>query len=237
VSLNRNDMLHRLKALPGSRLAELVFHFRLGDTVPGPPTPKTERAIALIEAIESLSPDAWQELESLVQPRAAVGVVAGQVTSRLVQDLEQAMNTRELQESRLAPVVLAEVRQETRLRLAEGYTGSALTAAIRLSDEYFVRIAQSAGVRDWQRDFAQAATPLLVGLARSLQRSADAQALVIRVCEAVAGELRLELIWPRDANEHNDLKNSIYGACVAAAELESDEVLCRLKRLEVVGPR
>ena len=60
---------------------------------------------------------------------------------------------------------------------------------------------------------------------------------MIRVCDAIAAELRLGLVWPKAPDEHNDLTNAIYAACLAATEHESNEVLCRLKTLEVVGPR
>jgi hypothetical protein len=109
-------------------------------------------------------------------------------------------------------------------------------AAIRAADSYFTPIRLSAGQRDWQRDFAKTATPILVGVAWSLERSADAQAIVLRLCDVVAKRLRLKLTWPDDADESNDLKNAIYRACLDAGELECDDVLVELQGLTVTGP-
>ena len=39
-----------------------------------------------------------------------------------------------------------------------------------------VLVQSSAGERDWQRDLAQVATPIVVAMARSLKRSPDTQA-------------------------------------------------------------
>ena len=90
--------------------------------------------------------------------------------------------------------------------------------------------------RDWQRDFATVATPILVGASRCLQQSADAQAAIIQLCIAIAQRLRLKILWPEDADEVNDIKNAIYNACRQAGDLESDETLITLRQLRVVGP-
>jgi hypothetical protein len=162
--------------------------------------------------------------------------VVGEVKPALLRDLEQSIASGELQHSLLAPIVLEALRQEADLELATAYRATWITAGIRLSDEYFVRVRPSAGCRDWQRDFAQTVAPTLVGQARSLERSADAQALIVRLCDRAARRLRLKLIWPDDPDDLNDLKNAIYRACVDATHLECDHVLAELKRVTVVGP-
>ncbi len=120
--------------------------------------------------------------------------------------------------------------------MAARYDPSWMIVAIRLSDEYFARVWQSAGERDWQRDYAQIVTPLLVGLGRSLKRSPTSQAILVKLCNAVAERLRLRLAWPGEPDEFNDLINGIYKSCLQAAELESDEILSSLKGLPVIGP-
>jgi len=55
-----------------------------------------------------------------------------------------------------------------------------------------IMIRPSTGQQDWQRDFAKTVTPILVGVARSIKRCADAQAVVVRLCEVVAHRLRLK---------------------------------------------
>jgi len=86
------------------------------------------------------------------------------------------------------------------------------------------------------KGFPKAATPILVGVAWALERAPDAQAVVLRLCGVVAHRLRLQLIWPVDPDELNDLKNGIYLACLNASELECDEVLVELQGLTVIGP-
>jgi hypothetical protein len=137
----------------------------------------------------------------------------------------------------MAPIVLAALSEERHVALAPDYDPFWLVTGIRLSDEYFVRVRPSAGHRDWQRDFAQTATPTLVGVAHSLKRSPDAQALVIRLCDSLAQRLRLRLVWPKNPDKFNDLVNAIYKACLDATELESDSVLVASKGLSVVGPK
>jgi hypothetical protein len=154
----------------------------------------------------------------------------------LLRDLERSMVDGDLRDSLIAPIVLTALNDENELDLAGDYDPIRVTRGIRLGDEYFVRVKPSAGQRDWQRDFAQTATPTLVGVARSLRCSPDAQALVIRLCDRVAERLRLRLIWLDDVDERNDLTNRIYSACLDATELESDQVLKELKGLTVVGP-
>ncbi len=127
--------------------------------------------------------------------------------------------------------------EQPSLQLAREFDPAWLISGIRLSDEYFVRVRSSAGHRDWQKDFAQTATPTLVGLARSLERSADAQALIMQLCDSIAERLRLVLQWPANADEFNDLANEIYLASLEANHLEDDHVLIALKGLTVFGPR
>jgi hypothetical protein len=67
MSITRDEMLDRLKTLPETRLAELIFRFSLDDTVASS-LPTTGKAIELIKAIEVLGVDDWSRLESLVMP-------------------------------------------------------------------------------------------------------------------------------------------------------------------------
>jgi TIR domain len=155
---------------------------------------------------------------------------------RLLRELERALAVGDLQDSELGPDVLVTLRDERDVELAKPLDPLWLIAAIRAADSYFTLIRLSAGQRDWQRDFAKAATPILVGMAWSLERSADAQAVVLRLCDVIAKRLRLKLIWPADADEGNDLANAIYRECLDAGELECDRVLVELQGLTVIGP-
>jgi hypothetical protein len=56
------------------------------------------------------------------------------------------------------------------------------------------------------------------------------------LCEVVAQRLRLKLVWPEDPDELNDVRNALYRECLAAHEVESDDVLSVLQGLTVVGP-
>jgi hypothetical protein len=155
---------------------------------------------------------------------------------RLLRELERALAVGELQDSELGPDVLTTLRDERHVELAKPFDSLWIIAAIRAADSYFTPIRLRAGERDWQRDFAKAATPILVGIAWSLERSADAQAVILRLCEVIAKRLRLKLIWPADADEANDLKNAIYRACLDARELECDRTVVELQGLRVSGP-
>lgn len=156
--------------------------------------------------------------------------------SPLLHDLEQAMTGGVLRNSELAEDVLKTLQVEGELELVTHFDSRWIVTAILASDAYFALIWQSAGVRDWQRDFAKIATPIVVGVAWSLQRSPDAQAVVTRLCNVVASRLRLNLVWPDDPDEANDLKNAIYRTCLDASELECDDVLAQLQVLPVIGP-
>jgi hypothetical protein len=113
--------------------------------------------------------------------------------------MERALASGELMDSELGPLVLKTLQQETDVELAKPYDPRWITAGIRVADFYYRLIRSSAGVRDWQRDLAKTATPILVGVVRSLVRSPDAQAVMVRLCESVAGRLRLTLVWPDTA--------------------------------------
>lgn len=154
----------------------------------------------------------------------------------LLHALERAYADGELRDSLIAPIVILALSEENEIELARELDLVWVIRGIRLSDEYFVRVRGSAGHRDWQRDFAQTAVSTLVGTTRSLKRSADAQALIIQLCNALATRLRVSLIWPEDPDEYNDLTNEIYTACLQATHLEEDTVLIALKGLTVVGP-
>ena len=150
--------------------------------------------------------------------------------------MERALVSGELKDSELGPLVLKTLQQETDIELAKPYDPHWITAGIRVSDSYFRLVRSSAGVRDWQRDLAKTATPILVGVVRSLARSPDAQAVMVRLCEGVAGRLRLTLVWPDDPDELNDVRNALYRECRDAQEVESDSVLSVLQGLTMVGP-
>ena len=190
------------------------------------------------------------EIYRLRRPPIESGEIAGRIVPyetihsgvqppphrRLLRELERSLATGELQDSELGPHVLAALREEANLELIEPFDTKWITVGVRTADYYFRLIRQSAGIRDWQRDFPQTATPILVGVAHTLMRSPDAQAVVIRLCEIVAQRLRLILVWPDDADEVNDLKNLIYRECLESREAESDSVLVALRGLKVIGP-
>ena len=155
----------------------------------------------------------------------------------MLRALERAYTDGKLRDSLVAPIVISALSEENDLELVPDMDPVWVITGIRLSDEYFVRVRASAGNRDWQRDFAQTATPTLVGTAHSLRRSADAHALIVQLCNALAARLRVSLHWPQDPDECNDLANDIYAACLQATDLEDDEVLVTLKGLTVVGPK
>lgn len=154
----------------------------------------------------------------------------------LLQIFERASADGDLRNSLLAPIVVSVLSAETELELARPLDADLVIRGVQLSDEYFVLVHKSAGHRDYQRDFPQTATPTLVSIARSLERSADAHAVIIRLCNALAERLRIELIWPDDPDEFNDLTNEIYTACLQATCLDDDNVLVALKRLPIAGP-
>jgi hypothetical protein len=154
----------------------------------------------------------------------------------LLRVVERSYANGELQDSSIAPTVISTLSRESDVELGQPFDPDWLVRGIQLSDEYFVRVHGSAGQRDWQRDFPQTATPILVCIARSIEQSADAHALVIQLCDAVAARLRIRLLWPEDPDEYNDLTNCIYAACLQATHLEDDDVLIALKGLKVIGP-
>jgi len=154
---------------------------------------------------------------------------------QFLRDLECSIEQWGLQDSDVARIVRVTLSDERELEPAVGRDLSWITAGIRASDYYFGLVSASAGQQDWQQDFSQITTPMLVGVARSLERSFDAQAVVIRLCEAIADRLGLNLIWPENPIELNDLTNAIYRACRDAKSLDSDDVLILLNRLTVVS--
>ena len=170
-------------------------------------------------------------------PFELVGAEAQPVPIRpLLRDLERVLTSGDLRDSELAPDVLATLQVERELKLAKPFDSIWIIRGIQAGDFYFAPIRLSAGERDWQRDFAKTATPILVGVAWSLERSPEAQAVVMRLCYVIAKRLRLQLVWPDNPDESNDLKNAIYRGCLDAAELECDNVLVELQGLTVIGP-
>jgi hypothetical protein len=150
--------------------------------------------------------------------------------------LERELGSGVLKDSELGPLVLEALRQETELRLVDSFNPNWMTDGIRLGDFYFTLVRPSAGMRDWQRDFAKTATPILVWVARSFRRSADVHAAIIKLLERLAQKLRLTVVWPDDPDELNDLKNSIYRECLNAHQVESDDVLVVLNGITITGP-
>jgi hypothetical protein len=150
--------------------------------------------------------------------------------------LAHACSEGDLRHSRLAPIILDVLTSEQRWEPAPLSKINWLITAIRLSDEFLAQIEAGVESQDWQRDFAMVAVPLIVGAARTLRRSADAQFLVARICDIAAEQLRLKILWPRVSEEYNRLINEIYRSGIQAKELESDDVLVMLKKLEVLGP-
>ncbi len=154
----------------------------------------------------------------------------------LLRDLGRELNTGKLRRSELGSLVQELLQDTSGLEMASDYDPFWIVAGISASDYYFPLIRFSAGQRDWQRDFAKIATPILIGVARSLKQSAEAQAVILCLCARLASRIRLQVRWPDDPDESNDLKNAIYFACLRAAVVESDEVLVELQKLTVVGP-
>ncbi len=155
----------------------------------------------------------------------------------LLAELDRALFHGDLIGSELGPMVLETLHEESRLELSIPLDTEWLKTAIRLSDMYFVLVRSSAGDRDWQRDVAQVATPIIVAIARSLNRSPDSQATIIRLCDSIAKRLRLSFVWPTPFDEANNLLNSLYRACLKANELENDAVLSILKSIPVQSVR
>lgn len=258
-AVQRFNLIARLNALAPQQFNMLVFALKPPPgLVPPMPAPLGDRSAPLLEWVESNGPGlitATNILELIVGPRSPqpeAPAVAGEIRPfsvvhsersvalhrPLLHALERAMTDGKLLDSYLAPYVLSELRREHELALAAQYQSRWIVDGIALSDEYFVRVRTGAGERDWQRDFAQITVPILVGVGRSFQRSPDAQAVVIRLCDLVASKLRLRIVWPDDLDALNDVRNSIYRACLAARSLEDDDTLIALKsdRLRVIGP-
>lgn len=249
----RLALVKKLNSSPSQQFNMLVFTLNPHPgLIPAMPAPQGDRSNALLtwadgeggcglEVVSSV-------FEQIVNPQDEA--VAGKIQPfdvvrpedqppchrPILRDLERSISFGELKDSLLAHLVLAELQKETNLELESDYDLSWITTGIRLSDESFVLIRQSACDRDWQRDYSKTATPILVGVARSFQRSSDAQAIIMRLCNVMAERLRLKLIWPEDPDELNDLKNAIYRACLDATEVESDNVLVQIQYLTVIGP-
>ncbi|MEM9367472.1 MAG: toll/interleukin-1 receptor domain-containing protein [Planctomycetota bacterium] len=179
------------------------------------------------DAVAGKVPPRWNVISPEVQPPPI---------RPILRELEWAISGGDLLDSELGREVVAALQDERNVNLANPFDALWMVAAIRAADSYFTPIGLSAGQRDWQLDFAKASAPILVGLAWSLERSPDAQAIVLGLCNIVAERLRLKLKWPADPDESNDLKNAIYRACLDAGELECEQVLVELQGLKVTGP-
>jgi hypothetical protein len=173
----------------------------------------------------------------LFDPHFHRATVANAQLSALISQIELERERGSLLDSFIAPAVVSVLKKAKEIALASNCPPQWCIAGIRLSDEYVVRVRSSAGVRDWQRDFAAVAAPTLVGVARSLERSPESQAIIIKLCTVLAKLLRLKLIWPEDADDHNDLVNALYLASVHSTDHESDDVYIALKGLGIRGPQ
>jgi hypothetical protein len=130
-------------------------------------------------------------------------------------------------------IVLKTLRKETELELVKPYDLRWIITGVRIADFHSRLVRSSAGKRDWQQDFGKTATPILVGVAHSLLRGAHTQAVIVRLCEALAESLGMTLVWPDDPGQRDDLQNRLYRECLAAQELESDEVLAVVQKAAV----
>jgi hypothetical protein len=210
------------------QIADLILEFlakkfSTGGEAPSVPPPGT----MIPEAMEGKVPPPFSGGGADVQTPAI---------RHLVQGLERALASGDLDDEGLGPPVLSALHDQREVKLAKPLAPLWIIAAILAADVYFTRVRLSAGQRGWQQDSAKAVAPILVGVTWSLERSPDAQALVLRLCDVIAKRLRLKLVWPTDADEANDLRNSIYRACLDADVLECDDVVEELRRLSVIGP-
>lgn len=154
---------------------------------------------------------------------------------KILRDVEHSAISGKLKKSLLVWILYGLLSEEYAIEATDRYNASRLINAVRLSDEYYVHIQKSRGMRDWQLDFWQMVCPILIGLSRSFKRSADVQALLIRVCNVLAGLLQLKIDWPAEADGRKTIE-SIYSDCLAAKNLRDDDVLRQLRGLNVVDP-
>lgn len=151
-------------------------------------------------------------------------------------DLQHRIESGDLCDSAVAPVVLAVLRGATQVKLVAPPDWPTMLMGIAASDDVLRRVQRSAGIRDWQLDLPLILRPTLIAVAHALEQSSDAQELIVRLCNAIARRVPLSIDWPTAADEYNDLTTTIYRRCLEASTLECDDLLTELKRLVVVGP-
>jgi hypothetical protein len=154
----------------------------------------------------------------------------------LLNQLASEIHHGKLQNSYVAPIVLEQLQQAMQLTLASEYQPRWWIDGIQLSDEHLTTFSQNAGDHDWQKAFRIIASPMLVGVALSLERSLAAQAVTIRLFSKFADSLGLRVIWPIDSQAHNDLADAIYRAAKESPDLDCDDVFFETEHLQIRGP-
>ena len=158
------------------------------------------------------------------------------VSRRWLRDLQRQIESSDLCDSVVAPLVLAVFCNATKAEPVNPPNWPTLFNGISSSDDALDRVQRSAGIRDWQLDLPVILRPTQIGVAQAFDRSSNTQELILHLCDAIAHSVRLTIGWPAAADEFNDLVNAIYRTCLEATTLECDDVLEQLKRLVVVGP-
>jgi hypothetical protein len=189
------------------------------------------------EEIEEILDPTPKRKEGRTETFSAVRNAAEMVSrASLVAELQRSIAELRPAESHFAPILVDVLNAEAGWEVAATCDLQWLKTGIQLTDEYLLRVADSAGFHEWQKDFPQAAAPVLTGIARSLTRSPHTQLLLVKLCNVIASQLGLRLLWPKETEEYNNLVNRIYRACIQATELESDDVRVSLRDLDVLGP-
>jgi hypothetical protein len=176
---------------------------------------------------------AWVKICEAIAETAGNDPILLPVRSSLSNDLRMAIARGELQSSLCAPLVTAALAGEADINLADDYNPSVLVAGIRASDAISPRIASNAGSRDWQADVAEVCVPSIIAVVKSLNRSPGALKTMVRVCDSIAKEFEACFDWPDAGPLFDSRVNAIYEACFNATELESDDVLVRLREVRV----
>jgi len=170
-----------------------------------------------------------------VQPdEGGADVIIFHKATKLLRDLEESIQNGRLRESIFGPIVLEELKRRPTAKLVEPYDLHWIVDGIRMSDYYFNLVRPSAEQLDWNWDVVQTVAPILVGVARTLEPSPEARSLLKRLCDAIADQQELQVVWPK-AGAFKDTINTLYDACQRATELANDDVLAELKGLTVVG--
>jgi hypothetical protein len=200
----------------------------------------TDPARPLTEMRPGRRDGAWVRIcEAIAE---AVGATSGGILQLppvppSLRDLRRAICERGLESTSIARMVLQAVSEVPDLELAPNFMELQLTTAVNLSEalkitiKYSEHFAASAGAPYWRKFLPEVATPLLVGVARSLARSPAAQEVVIRLCKRIASHFYVRLRWPKDPVVRDRFKDALYNRCRRAKRLESDAVLLLIRRL------